>query len=162
MAQSDGRADLSVTDERSRFTCHESMYVAGNAVRAGGHDANVMVGPGATLTVGDCLRIWKQGVVSVNGGTLDVQTLDVAAGGTIDWRGGVMVCRGTAHLKGQLDLSNNADIAGAIGQRLTVLTYDKHVGKLQIVVLRRRSWSRRNMAKKNSRSRLALSPRLDP
>lgn len=132
LASRNGSGHLTISDEGSRVTCHDAMYLAGGGSRGSGCNASAEVSDGATLEVHNRLKIWHQGVLCVNGGAVDVEMLELDAGAVLNWRGGEIVCRGVASLHGRLDLTGNPAIVGAVGQRLSVMTYDSQLGKLRI------------------------------
>ncbi|MHC5112515.1 MAG: hypothetical protein ACYTHJ_21865, partial [Planctomycetota bacterium] len=84
---------VTVTDPGSTWTNRVSLFVGGGPNEVGG-SGRLNINNGGAMTVADTLKIWNTGTVSLTGGTLDTQSLDIVAGGTLSHIGGTLTVAG--------------------------------------------------------------------
>lgn len=78
---------LTIGGTSSTASVSGSMYVGGYDSAAGG-TGTVTVNTGGTLNVTNTLKIWAPGTVNLNGGTINVNSIDRA--GTFSWNSGTL------------------------------------------------------------------------
>ena len=78
-----------VTGLGSSWTNSGSMYVGGVSKGAGG-TGELVIDSGGLVEVGDTLKIWRHGTVTLNDGTLSADTIVHTSGGAFAFAGGVL------------------------------------------------------------------------
>ena len=78
-----------VTGAGSTWTNSTSLYVGGSIVAPGGM-GNLIVADQGLVDVADTLIVWGTGAVTINGGTIAMNTLDIEPGGTFNFNFGTL------------------------------------------------------------------------
>ena len=124
-ASSGSSGDVTVSGQGSRWNCSGGLEVGGSSAGPGGV-GTVFVGPGGELEVGEGLRVWGPGVLTVAGGDVIASQLDlrgelgvrVPASGDV----GSINVSGPATLDGILRLTLDAAFTPAAGASFDVLS----------------------------------------
>ena len=82
---------VTVSGANSTWT-NESLQVGGLYTVSGG-TGTLKIQNDGTVTVADTLKVWETGTVNLSDGTVETQSLDVAAGGTLTHTGGTLTVK---------------------------------------------------------------------
>jgi T5SS/PEP-CTERM-associated repeat protein len=117
----------------AKWSCANSLDIGGSLPRGVGGKATLVLQDQAAVDVAGPLRIWNQGVLRVDGGSLHAGALDLKRGSTIVFRSGTLSIAGHAHLDGSLRIELPQGIDLTSGPTLPILTYGSQKGSFATV-----------------------------
>lgn len=112
---------LALAGGASQFISNGGLFVGGGSLVTGGSGC-VSVGSGAALSVGaaSVTRIYGTGSVNLDGGTIFTGSLDVQAGGALNFNSGSLIVTGLAGMNITAPSTLGASVTIGSGKALTV------------------------------------------
>ncbi|MGD9724416.1 MAG: protein kinase [Pirellulales bacterium] len=127
-----GEGTAIVSGAGSKWSCADSLDLGGSHRGVGGKASLILQDLGAVETAG-LLRIWNQGALHVEGGSLNAGSLELRNGSVLQYQSGKLTIAGQARLGGRLQIKLPDDFDKAKDSTVHVMSYGSHSGRFAAI-----------------------------